>query len=104
MTVQPSSSSGAATPSGYAPLVNRFASLVPRSGERLGWSVDRVAIDFNTPRQRYLDRVTLSQLKAFLHRTRVRFRDLVKKRLADTVDEAGSIEEELRTVLELLAA
>jgi suppressor for copper-sensitivity B len=37
--------SGAATPSGYAPLVNRFASLVPKSGERLGWSVDRIAID-----------------------------------------------------------
>ena len=36
---------GAAAPSGYAPLVNRFASLVPRGGERLGWSVDRVAID-----------------------------------------------------------
>jgi carbamate kinase len=28
-------------------------------------AVDRVAIDFNTPRQRDLDKVTLSQLKAF---------------------------------------
>lgn len=37
--------SGAATPSSFAPLVNRFASLVPKSGERLGWSVDQVAID-----------------------------------------------------------
>ena len=36
---------GAATPTGHAPLVNRFASLVPRSGERLGWSVERVAVD-----------------------------------------------------------
>jgi suppressor for copper-sensitivity B len=36
---------GAATPTAYAPLVNRFASLVPRSGERLGWSVERVATD-----------------------------------------------------------
>ena len=36
---------GAATPSSYAPLVNRFASLVPKSGERLGWSVERVAVD-----------------------------------------------------------
>ena len=36
---------GAATPTSYAPLVNRFASLVPKSGERLGWSVERVAID-----------------------------------------------------------
>ena len=36
---------GEATPTSYAPLVNRFASLVPKSGERLGWSVERVAID-----------------------------------------------------------
>jgi suppressor for copper-sensitivity B len=36
---------GKATPTGYAPLVNRFASLVPKSGERLGWSLERVAID-----------------------------------------------------------
>ena len=36
---------GDATPTSYAPLVNRFASLVPKSGERLGWSVERVAID-----------------------------------------------------------
>jgi suppressor for copper-sensitivity B len=36
---------GAATPSAFAPLVNRFASLVPKSGARLGWSVDRVAFD-----------------------------------------------------------
>jgi carbamate kinase len=27
-------------------------------------SVDRVALDFNTPKQRYLDKVTLSELKA----------------------------------------
>ena len=37
--------SGAATPSSFAPLVNRFASLVPKGGERFGWSVDQVAID-----------------------------------------------------------
>jgi suppressor for copper-sensitivity B len=36
---------GAATPTGHAPLVNRFGSLVPKSGERLGWSLERVAID-----------------------------------------------------------
>jgi suppressor for copper-sensitivity B len=36
---------GAASPSGFAPLVNKFASLVPRGGERLGWSVPQVAID-----------------------------------------------------------
>ncbi|WP_284735543.1 protein-disulfide reductase DsbD family protein [Dongia deserti] len=36
---------GAADPSRFAPLVNRFASLVPKSGERLGWSVDQVAVD-----------------------------------------------------------
>ncbi|HEV8391927.1 MAG TPA: protein-disulfide reductase DsbD domain-containing protein, partial [Dongiaceae bacterium] len=37
--------SGAAAPSGFAPLINRFASLVPKGGDRLGWSVDQVAID-----------------------------------------------------------
>jgi len=36
---------GDATPTTYAPLVNRFASLVPKSGERLGWSFERVAVD-----------------------------------------------------------
>jgi suppressor for copper-sensitivity B len=36
---------GAAAPSTFAPLINRFASLVPKGGERLGWSVDQVAID-----------------------------------------------------------
>jgi suppressor for copper-sensitivity B len=36
---------GAATPTKFAPLVNRFASLVPRGGERLGWSMERVAVD-----------------------------------------------------------
>ncbi|HJT11585.1 MAG TPA: protein-disulfide reductase DsbD domain-containing protein [Dongiaceae bacterium] len=36
---------GDATPTSYAPLVNRFASLVPKSGERLGWSMERVALD-----------------------------------------------------------
>ena len=37
--------SGAATPSSFAPLVSRFASLVPKGGERLGWSMGQVAID-----------------------------------------------------------
>jgi suppressor for copper-sensitivity B len=36
---------GAATPSSFAPLVSRFESLVPMGSERLGWSVDQVAID-----------------------------------------------------------
>ena len=36
---------GAATPSPFAPLINRFASLVPQGGERLGWTVEQVAID-----------------------------------------------------------
>jgi suppressor for copper-sensitivity B len=36
---------GAARPSSFAPLVNRFTSLVPRGGERLGWSVQQVAVD-----------------------------------------------------------
>ncbi len=37
--------SGAAMPTDSAPLVNRFASLVPRGADRLGWSVEQVAID-----------------------------------------------------------
>ncbi len=36
---------GAASPSSLAPLVNRFTSLVPKGGDRLGWSLDRVAVD-----------------------------------------------------------
>ncbi len=36
---------GAATPSGFAPLVNRFASLVPQGAERLGWQVRQVGFD-----------------------------------------------------------
>jgi suppressor for copper-sensitivity B len=36
---------GAANPTSFAPLVNRFASLVPQGGERLGWSVERVVVD-----------------------------------------------------------
>jgi RNA polymerase sigma-70 factor (ECF subfamily) len=46
---------------------------------------------------------SVSQLKAFLHRTRVRFRDLVRQRVADTVDGDASVDDEVRTVLELLA-
>jgi suppressor for copper-sensitivity B len=37
--------SGEAMPSSFAPLVNRFTSLVPKGGERLGWNVEHVAID-----------------------------------------------------------
>ena len=37
--------SAAATPSTFAPLVSRFTSLVPKGGERLGWSMERVAFD-----------------------------------------------------------
>lgn len=33
---------GAAKPSAFAPLVNRFASLVPRNPERLGWRVEGI--------------------------------------------------------------
>lgn len=36
---------GAASPTSFAPLVNRFTSLVPMGGERLGWSVERVGLD-----------------------------------------------------------
>lgn len=36
---------GAATPSSFAPLVNRFASLVPQGPERLGWQVRQIGFD-----------------------------------------------------------
>jgi len=35
---------GAAMPTDAAPLINRFASLVPKGAERLGWSVAQVAL------------------------------------------------------------
>ena len=35
---------GTAMPTDAAPLVNRFASLVPQGAERLGWSVQQVAL------------------------------------------------------------
>lgn len=35
---------GAAMPSSFAPLVNRYASLVPQSAERLGWKIEQVAV------------------------------------------------------------
>jgi len=37
--------SGPAAPSTFAPLVNRFASLVPKGAERIGWSVEQVGFD-----------------------------------------------------------
>ncbi len=36
---------GPAMPSRFAPLVNRFASLVPQGAERLGWQVARIGFD-----------------------------------------------------------
>lgn len=36
---------GAASPTASAPLINRFASLVPKGGERLGWSLENIAAD-----------------------------------------------------------
>ncbi len=35
---------GAAMPTDAAPLINRFASLVPQGAERLGWTVQQVAL------------------------------------------------------------
>jgi len=54
--------SGAATPSSFAPLINRFASLVPKGGERLGWAVDQVAID--RERQLIIDVTSASEVMA----------------------------------------
>lgn len=39
---------GAAMPTDAAPLVNRFTSLVPQGAERLGWSVQQVALSSPT--------------------------------------------------------
>lgn len=48
-------------------------------------------------------RMTVPGLKAFLHRARLRFRELVKEEIAETVGDEAQAEEELRELLEGLA-
>ena len=45
-------------------------------------------------------RMTVPGLKAFLHRARLRFRELVKEAIADTVGDEAQAEEELRELLQ----
>ncbi|MBK7861879.1 MAG: sigma-70 family RNA polymerase sigma factor [Archangiaceae bacterium] len=48
-------------------------------------------------------RMSLPQLKAFLHRARVRFRELVKAQVLDTVNDEAEAERELAALVEVLA-
>lgn len=47
--------------------------------------------------------MSLPQLKAFLHRARVRFRELVKEQVLDTVERDGDAESELKALVEVLS-
>lgn len=42
------------------------------------------------------------QLKAFLHRARVRYRELLRDEVAHTVDDPGAIDDEIRALLQAL--
>jgi DNA-directed RNA polymerase specialized sigma24 family protein len=46
--------------------------------------------------------MTVPQLKSFLHRARVKFRELVRQEVADTVADAGEIDGELETLVRSL--
>jgi RNA polymerase sigma-70 factor (ECF subfamily) len=48
-------------------------------------------------------RMSLPQLKAFLHRARVRFRELVKSQVLDTVESEAEVEAELSLLVEALS-
>ena len=48
-------------------------------------------------------KMTVPGLKAFLHRARLRFRELVKEEIAETVGDPAQAEEELRELLKGLA-
>lgn len=75
-----------------------------KSGERRG-PFDVVALYFGTddpPPYRETaakHKMTVPGLKAFLHRARLRFRELVKEEIAETVSDPAQAEEELRELL-----
>lgn len=48
-------------------------------------------------------RMSLPQLKAFLHRARVRFRELVREQVLDTVDDEAEADAELGALVEVLS-
>jgi len=52
--------------------------------------------------QRYA--MSVPQVKAFLHRARARYRQLVEQELRDTVDDEAALDDELRALLEALRA
>ena len=80
------------------------------SGERSG-PFEVVALYFGTSDAElppYKDtakkhKMTVPGLKAFLHRARLRFRELVKEEIAETVGDQAQAEEELRELLKDLA-
>jgi hypothetical protein len=48
--------------------------------------------------------MSVPQLKSFVHRARLRFRDLLKQRVIETLPDAADADDELRALLEALAA
>lgn len=48
--------------------------------------------------------MSVSQLKSFVHRARLRFRELLKQRVIETLPDAEDADDELRALLEALAA
>jgi len=49
-------------------------------------------------------RLSVPQLKSFVHRARLRFRELLRQRVIETLPDAADADEELRALLEALAA
>ena len=43
------------------------------------------------------------QLKAFLHRARVRYRELLREEVAPTVDDPAAVDDEIRALLQALS-
>jgi RNA polymerase sigma-70 factor (ECF subfamily) len=43
------------------------------------------------------------QLKAFLHRARLRYRELLRDEVAQTVDDAGAIDDEIHALMQALS-
>jgi DNA-directed RNA polymerase specialized sigma24 family protein len=48
--------------------------------------------------------MTVPQLKAFVHRARVRFRELLRQRVAETLTDAEDVDDELTALLQVMAA
>ncbi len=48
--------------------------------------------------------MSVPQLKAFVHRARVRFRELLRHRVAETLTDTDDADEELAALLEVMAA